>query len=284
MEEEKKEIKVPIKSMIEQEVYRNGCKYEEDEFNILRKYFIACLNLGYIVPSNLAVMVNKFCTKIKYIVTNYNSINKLDYYVINNGVLYISGALKESNIDFYEINLYKAVSEVIFNANDEHIGISNAICEMVAEKIYNMDTNETRIILPKTNLEVIDGKHHKLRSGYVNYDLIITLLKQLFICKQINENPTIKAMFNSDYNTVINDLFKSEDDKLILTVLDKICLMYITRKSKGIIDHSENELINKYQIIVNSMFKEINQFYYAFCALITTDELRDKCMMTLQDK
>lgn len=276
MEDESKNVKVPIKGIIEQEMAKNLCKYEEDEFNILRKYFIACLNLGYIEPSNLVLMVDKFCSKIKYIVTNFNSINKLDYYVISNGVIYISGALKDNNLDFYEINLYKAVTETIFASDDNHIGFSNSLCYMVAEKVYNMDENDSRIILPKTNIDFINGTEHKLRSGYSNYDLTITLLKQLLICKNIMENQMIKDMFVSGYQSVLENIFNKPNDELVLTVLDKISLMYINRKTKNSADPSEGELVKKYQIIINGMFEKVNQYYYAFCALVTLDDLRNK--------
>jgi hypothetical protein len=75
----------------------NGARYEEDEFNLLRKYFIACLNLGYMEPKDLVPMVNKFASKIKFISLMFNRVNKMDYYMVSNGVLYINGALKESN-------------------------------------------------------------------------------------------------------------------------------------------------------------------------------------------
>ena len=114
MNEERKDIKIPIKSIIEDALLKNGSKYDEDEFNLLRKYFIACLNLGFLTPNDLVLMVNKFVSKIKFIVLNYNNINKMDYYMINESVLYISGALKDNNFAFYQITFYKAVTEVIF--------------------------------------------------------------------------------------------------------------------------------------------------------------------------
>lgn len=284
MEEENKDIKVPIKAIIEQSVASNGCKYEEDEFNMLRKYYIACLNLGYIEPQDLSIMVNKFCSKIKFIVTNFNGINNMDYYIIKDNILYINDRIKDNNIDFYEINLYKAVSQIVFNINNDHIGMSNAFCEIAAEKIHNMDVNGTRIILPKTNPEIIDGVTHKLRSGYINYDLIISLLKQLLICNNVNETRIIRDIFIKGYSKVINELIDTDDEKLILTVLDKIFELEVNRKTKGISNQGENQLIDKYQIVVNNMFKQINQNYYAFCALITTDDLREKCMKVLENK
>ena len=283
MEENSKDIKIPIKSIVEQAMNQNGDRYEEDEFNLLRKYFIACLNLGYLEPKDLVPMVNKFASKIKIIVLNYNNVNKMDYYVINQAVLYISGTLKDNNSSFYEINFYKAVSEVILNANDKHVGMSSAICEMMAEKIHNMDVNGSRIIMPRTDEEQIGSEKIQIRAGYMNYNLIISLAKQLFISMNINENKVINRMLFEGFDNVLNELFKDNNSRLLLDVLDKLCLIYINRKVRGEINPSEKILLDKYQIMINDSFKKIDQNYFAFCALITTDELRKKCMSKLNE-
>ncbi len=87
-------IPIPIKSIIEQSMQKNHAKYQEDEFNLLRKYFIATLNLGFLTPKDLGYMMDKFSDKIKFIVLNYNNVNKMDYYVIKGNVLYIKESLK----------------------------------------------------------------------------------------------------------------------------------------------------------------------------------------------
>lgn len=279
--QESKDIKIPIKAIVEQAMMQNGAKYEEDEFNLLRKYFISCLNLGFLEPKDLVLMVNKFANKIKLIVLNYNNVNKMDYYIISNGILYISGALKDHNEMFYQINFYKAVTEVIFNSNDKHIGLANALLEIVAEKIYNMDVNSSRIVMPKTDYEMQSNEKITLRSGYMNYNLIISLLKQLFICKGINENKVIHDMYFNGYDNVINGLFNDGNSNLLLEVLDNITIMYIKRKVNNMPNMSEKSLTDKYQIMLNETFNKIDTNYFAFCALITTDELRQKCMSKL---
>ena len=284
MNEESKDIKIPIKAIVEQAMQQNGARYEEDEFNLLRKYFIACLNLGYLEPKDLVAMVNKFASVIKLIVLNYNNVNKMDYYMINGNVLYISGALKDTNDTFYEINFYKAVSEVVLKANDKHVGISSAICEMLAEKIHNMDTNGSRIILPRTVEEQIGNDKIELRVGYMNYNLVISLAKQLFISMNLNENKIINRMFFEGFDSVLNDTFNDKNSILLLEVLDKISIMYINRKVNGIFNQNEKSLMDKYQIIINDSFTKLDQNYFAFCALITTDELRKKCMEKLNKK
>lgn len=283
MDENTKDIKIPIKAIVEEAMITNGAKYSEDEFNLLRKYFIACLNLGYIKPNDLKEMVYKFARKIKLIVLNYNNVNKMDYYMISNGILYISGALKDNNFTFYQINFYKAVTETIFDANDTHIGLSNAICNMVAEKVYNMDTNGSRIIMPQTSIENIGDKRIEIRSGYSNYNLIISLLKQLFICKKINENNIIHDMYFKGYDNVVNTIITDGSTKLLIDVLDKLCIMYIKRIVLKEVNPSEMVLLEKYQIIINDMFKGVDQSYFAFCALITSDELREKCMKKFEN-
>lgn len=281
MENESRDVKIPIKAIVEQAMQRNGAKYEEDEFNLLRKYFIACLNLGFLKPNDLVNMVNKFAYKIKIIVLNYNNINKMDYYLINNGVLYISGYIKENNPAFYEINFYKAVTEVIFNSNDKHIGFNNAMCNMAAEKIYNMDVNDSRIVMPKTEEELFGTEKLKLRAGYMNYNLIISLLKQYYISHSINENRLLHDMYFDGYDAVFERTFTDKNSLLLIDVLDKITIMYINKKVKKEYNPALKSLIDKYQIILNDSFNEISQNYFAFCALITSDELREKCMQKI---
>ena len=284
MEEEARSVQIPIKTIVEQAMQRNGARYEEDEFNLLRKYFIACLNLGYLTPNDLVTMVNKFASKIKIIVLNYRNVNKMDYYMISNGILYISGAIKDSNETFYEINFYKAVTEVIFEADDKHIGFSNALCNMAAEKIYNMDVNDMRIIMPKTDYDMQSGTKITLRAGYMNYNLIISLLKQLLISRGLNENRLIHDMYFKGYTEVLNNNFKDQESNLILEVLDKITIMYINRKVRNIPNDNEKLLTDKYQIILNDSFKVVDQNYLAFCALITTDELREKLLSKMNNE
>ena len=284
MEEEQKSINIPIKTIVENAMTANGAKYEEDEFNLLRRYFIACLNLGFLTPNDLTLMVNKFASKIKFIVLNYNNINKMDCYTINGNILYINGAFKYDNSKFYETNFFKAVTEVISNANDKHIGVSNALTNMAAEKIYNMDVNESRIVMPKTVNEMIGNDKIEIRAGYDNYNLTISLFKQLVISKHLNENRIIHDMYFSGYENVLNSTFNTEEDNLLLSVLDKLCLMYIKRIVMKSPDTSEKVLLDKYQIIVNQNFTKMDQNYLAFCALITTADIRERCMKKFENK
>ena len=41
---------------------------------------------------------------------------------------------------------------------------------------------------------------------------------------------------------------------------------------------NEKALLDKYQIIINDMFVNMDQNYFAFCALVTTDDLRQQLM------
>ena len=65
MSKEVKDIKIPIKDLLQKSVVKHMVSYEEDEFNLLRKYYIACLNMGFFEPKDLPDMINKFTSKIK---------------------------------------------------------------------------------------------------------------------------------------------------------------------------------------------------------------------------
>lgn len=270
-------IRIPIKALVERSVIKNKACYEEDEFNLLRKYFIACLNLCYFKPNDLSEIIDKFTSKIKKISLDFNYVNKLDCYKVVDSTLYIDGRQKSENCEFYEKNFYKAVSEVIFDCNDGHISISNALTYITAEKIYNMDTNDSRIVMPKTVTETIGDGEIQIRAGYENYNLIISCLKQLFISREINESKIIQEMYFRGYTEVYSERIKNKNE-FFIEILDKLCLMYINRIANHKTHSKEKELLDKYQIMVNDIFTEMSQNWFAFLALCTTDELRQKCM------
>ena len=91
-------------------------------------------------------------------------------------------------------------------------------------------------------------------------------------------------MYFKGYDTVLKDTITDDNLKLLIDVLDKLCIMYIQRKVMNQTNASEKALLDKYQIIVNDMFTKMDQNYFAFCALITTDELRQKCMKKFDSK
>lgn len=91
-------------------------------------------------------------------------------------------------------------------------------------------------------------------------------------------------MYFNGYEQTINGILNDNNVKLLIDVLDKLMIMYIKRIIMHQTDPNEMVLLDKYQIIVNDMFTNIDQNYFAFCALITTDELREKCMKKLENK
>ena len=126
--------------------------------------------------------------------------------------------------------------------------------------------------------EKINNDIIKIRSGYYNYNLTISLAKQLFISLGINENKLIKDMYFNGFDKVINENIKDSNSKLLIEVLDKLTIMYINRRVMNDVNPGEKSLLDKYQIMLNETFTKVDQNYLAFCALITTDELRSKLM------
>lgn len=277
-------IKIPIRLIVDAIERQYGCVYSFEDKLYLRRFMIACLNLWFCKPDDLLGSVSKFAIKVKQIVHNYTASNGLDNYIIKNNTLYINNHLEKENQKKYEINFFKAIAEAIFNCNNEHIVINNVLTEMAAEKIYNMDVNDSRIIMPKTVQETICGENIDIRAGYDNYNLLISLAKQLFIAKGINENKVIADMFIHGFDTVLSKLKSDNDLDNYLEILDIEYSKYINRFINGVEDETEIQLINDYQMQINDLFDETNQNYLAFCALITQDELRQKAISKLNDK
>ena len=278
-----KDIKIPIKDLLQKSVVKHMVSYEEDEFNLLRKYYIACLNMGFFEPKDLPDMINKFTSKIKSITTDCKVMHLLDSYFVDYSVLYIDGELKYENPKQYEISFYKAVTETIFNYHETHVGIGCALIEMAAEKIYTMDEKGSRLIMLKTSVEKIGDKCIEIRSGYENFNLLVSCLKQLFIARNINENKVISDMYFNGYDTVFSQLYADrlnfKNSKALVSLLDNICLMYVQRMTKKKAHPKELETLRVYQRFVNKLFeKHHGSNYLAFLALVTEDDLRREFM------
>ncbi len=66
----------------------------------------------------------------------------MDYYFINNFTIYFAGKIVNDNDYLYELNFYKAVTDVIFECDDSlYIAASNALSEIVAKKVQNISIN-----------------------------------------------------------------------------------------------------------------------------------------------
>lgn len=283
MSKEVKDIKIPIKDLLQTSVVKHMVSYEEDEFNLLRKYYIACLNMGFFEPKDLTDMINKFTSKIKSITTDCKVMHLLDSYFVDYSVLYIDGELKYENPKQYEINFYKAVTETIFNYHETNVGIGCALIEMAAEKIYTMDEKGSRLIMPKTSVEKIGDKSIEIRAGYENYNLLVSCLKQLFIARNINENIVIRDMYFEGYDAVLSQLcadrLNFKNSQALVSLLDNICLMYVQRMTKKKTHPKEMETLRVYQRFVNKLFeKQYGSNYLAFLALVTEDDLRSEFM------
>lgn len=277
------DVKIPIKRILEESMLKNHASYEEDEFNLLRKYFIACLNGRYFEPEDLSVMVNRFTEKIKSICTECKVSYLLDDCAIDICTLYVDCDLKRENPMLYEINFYKAVTEVLFripDADSDSI-FSCALTEIVAESLYNIDTNGSPIIMPNLSFENIGDTILELRAGYEKYNLPITCIKQLFVCRKINDRILIREIFLRGYNYAISKLYENqlnfEKSKELVSLLEDMFQMYIERVSSNIFDSQELETLRVYQRYLNKIFPKQNiGEYFTFLALVTEDSLRNE--------
>lgn len=272
------EVKIPIKALVEKFEAENNSTYEFEEKNIIRRFFIACLNLGYLTPEELADAVDKFAKGLHKIEFTLNKNNGLEFYKLYNGTLYVREGLKEHDESLYDKTIFKAISEIMLGFNEQFQSFSNAMAEMVAEKIYNMDTTGTRIIMPKTERYKIGSEMLELRTGYERYNLYINLIKQLFIAKNINENKVIRDMINGNFNEVFSKVTSDNQVRFLLELLEAIFLMDTKRLYTGQTNPKEFKYIVKYQKMVNDIFISPRESYLAFCALITSEELRIECM------
>lgn len=282
MKSEGNEILVPIKDIVVNSIEKNKTVIQEDEINLLRKYFIAGLNLGFFKPDALISLMDKFSNNIKAVDVVFN--NDTDIYVIKDNKLTLFKTYNEDTPDTYAISFFKAVSEVLLDFGQQApCSLVNGICEMVAEKIYYMDEKGQPIIFPDLKIEYICGKTLELRSGYYRDVLLITLLKQFFILHDFNETKIFAELFLKSGKDVLLRFYDTNNKKLLIDILDAIYLTSQKRLlNKKNIDY-EIDLIEKYQFYINSLFDRGRASYLLFSALITSSDLRDKCIKWHED-
>lgn len=293
---DQKDVKVPIKDVIEISLFNHDIEYPDNFISVLRKFYIASLNLGFLEIEDLKKSVDKFTSRISKIVI-CNSIDELklfnadqisiinyikDSYIINEDTLILdnkllSEDLNKTEMETLECNIYKAISQIIFNAPYDLNTFADVITEITAEKIANMDTNSSRIIMPHSSKLTINKQTITLRAGYTRYNLLINLTKQLFIALRINENVVIRDMMNEDFDSVLKRLNQS-DFKKCLGLLNNIYKAYLKVDIFNCEVDDYLELVNNYQVKVNDLFTHIDHNYLAFCALVTSDSLREKLM------
>lgn len=302
------DVLVPIKSTILNSMENHNASYGELSIKLLRKYYIALLNVGYIDLEDLSEMVEKFVSKIDNI--EYCHLNPTIYgggVEIEGRTMFIStdlsngmtdenyeqlqlmennGIFDEDEVDFdddidlekarFEIEFYKAVTSVIIDSNKSNLkGLSYIICEMIAQKVLFLDEMNTLIIMPKATTETVNDTIITTKTGYLRCNLPISLFKQFCIAYEIIDNIFFCNMFHSNFKEALEEYCNGEM-KVFLFLLDKHFEMYALRTINKISVDSELNLIETFQIQLAKKLNRSTKGYHAFFNFVTTDELRTK--------
>lgn len=283
IDDDSNNIKIPIKGILESFMSAHNCDYPLEATYLIRRFAIAGLNLGYYKPENLVEIVDKFCSRIKNINFDYEvgADNEMTHYSIKDKTLHLCKDLETFDEYLYTTAAFSAFFEAISGACDynEYKIVKTALSYMVGEKFLNMDINDSRIIMPKTTEIELGAEKNKqklqLRAGYLPcYNLQITLLKQYFISIGENENILFRDAILNNFEDVIQSIIKqNRQTHILFSTIETIYKLHMSRH-----EIEELKMIDKYQMLINSNFKKIDQNYFTFCALITTDSCRQKLM------
>ena len=282
---EDKSISIPIKGIIEDAIRKSHSHYLEEFIFLLRGYFIALLNLGYIIPNELEHIVTVLVTKVNEITFGLGSDKKK--YEITDKTLRIN--FKYINCKFhddeplskeYNIVFYGAVTYVIFDCIKSDLqGIADIVCHLIGERVYTIHNEERRVIFPKTKVETIfAGKKIETRTGYVDKNIEAGLFKQCCMTYDVNENNIFSQMFLSGFDKTLEKL--SVDMLRTFGVLDKYIII---RKNKNSYFNSfDYEFIEQFQLELASNFKKVTPTFLAFLALAISEEIRKKITETVE--
>lgn len=268
------EVKIPIREIVETAVRKYDDDYAEEFILLMRRYFIACLNLGYLCPDELEETVEKFCSRIRNV---YYAITDEDgtlFCEFEDDSLFINEPINFKLLKKFEVNCFKAIFAVISDTSKytRHFPLKKAIATIVGEKIWVMDVHGSRIVMPKTEAIQIGNKEFHLRTGYCTDNLLITLVKQFFISQDINENLIIKDSHHIGFDDAVKSYIRTdEQSEALLSMLDTISYSH----ENGLVS-KELLLLKIYQSMINKEFTTHDNNYVAFLALVLDDELRNR--------
>lgn len=277
-----KNIKIPIKKIVENSAKNFGCDFNYDDMMYIRRFFIACLNLGFLEPEDLKEKCDALCSRIKSIVQSskksVSTINKT--FKIDKDVLYIQRAYAmNATEELITIGYFKAFLYVLLGCEGKLPSFEETLCSLAAEKIYVMDVKGERIVMPKSENECIvdkDGNPYQitLRSGHRQFNFPISMLKMFFIAAGYNENQVILDMIHSSFNEQFNSLIDSKQNIEAIKKFNELFVMYISRKINEP-STKEFEKIKEYSLFLVNRFDDVNQNCLAFMALIPDDDIRE---------
>lgn len=290
MANEKKDIQIPIKGIVEMAAKKHGCVFDFYDMLYIRKFFIACLNYGYLEPEDLEQKCDVLCSRLKAFVPsakeNLSAINPL--YKIDNGVLYIASNSRYASEERITIAYFKAFMQALLGWDGKCTSVAETLCSIAAEHLYVIDVEGNRIIMPKSEHEYIADKAGKpfeltLKSGYRQFNYSISMLKMFFAAIDCNENMLIKDMLNSSFNEQFDLIFKSKDDMEALKQFNELFIMYVSRIN-GKPSTEEIEAIKRYSLLLTDFINEIGPNVFAFFALIPDDKIKDLAFAKLESK
>ena len=281
MNNEKKDIQIPIKGIVERAAKKHDCVFNFYDMLYIRKFFIACLNYGYLEPEDLEQKCDVLCSRLKAFVPsskeNLSPINP--FYKIDNGVLYIASNSRYASEDYITIAYFKAFMQALLGWDGKCTSVEETLCSIAAEQLYVMDVDSNRIVMPKSEHEYIADKNGNpfqltLRAGYRQFNYPITMLKMFFVVIDCNENMLIKNMLNSSFNEQFDLVFKSNENMKVLKQFNELFIMYISRIN-GKPSTEELEAIKRYSLLLTDIINEVGPNSFAFLALIPDDDIRE---------
>ncbi len=284
-------IKIPIKKIVENSAKKFGCDFNYDDKMYIRRFFIACLNLGFLEPKDLMEKCDALCSRIKSIIPSskksVSTINKT--FKIDKDILYIQRAYAmNATEELITIGYFKAFLYVLLGCEGKLLSFEETLCSLAAEKIYVMDVKSERIVMPKSENECIVDKDRNpyqitLRSGHRQFNFPILMLKMFFIAAGYNENQVILDMLHSSFNEQFIALIDSKQNIEAIKKFNELFIMYISRIN-GKPSTEELEAIKRYSLLLTDVIDEVGPNSFAFFALIPDDKIRDLAFAKFESK
>lgn len=272
-------VLVPIKDILTLVTNRKKVEYSDDVVTMLRKYFVAGLNLRYFEVQDLYRLVNKFVSKVDDVrfTDEIDELDNITEYNYQDKVLTVFDGENSSSTklfgcdyepetkniskfdldDYYAVRFYRAITEILFLDNHRNIdNYMNCMFEMIAEQIHSMDLDEMPRFVKGRKEYLICGKKYGVVYVYERNHFTCNMITQLLLAIGLGETKLFNSLFKKSIETGFADF--GIDSKKSESLLSMISYVFGVETSSQTDVNDERmflKVISEYEKQIESIIK-----------------------------
>ena len=282
---------IPIRSILIQAMEKHGVHYPEESVTLLRKYFIACLNLRFCLPSDLEALAEKFVSTVHTIKTaplekpGPTTLDSVVFESESHSIkLYPCNVAKEPCTDF-SLQFYKAVTNALFyNTDPAYNQLRIVLASITADYINTIIRFERDTLQSGERKEQIGDTDFEIKINVSEYGLPAVLVFQLLNITGYSFHRIVNALL-SDSRESLKKLLCNPAYQIFWMSIEESSRLYI-RRHAGLGTASEMErecsFAERAQFLMGTRLDPEDQINTAlFLHFCTSEEIQRKIINAL---